>query len=64
MTAPRIAPAPGPLYVVRWIRLDGRDVKHRYFRRRHDARAFQAKLRAAGRDARLYQTPTTWRETE
>ncbi len=64
MSASRVAPTVGPLYVVRWIRLDGRDVRHRYYRRQHDAKAFQAKLRAAGREARIYRTPTTWQEVE
>ncbi len=63
MKAPRIAPTPGPLFVVRWIRLDGRDARHRYYRRRHDAEAFATKLSTAGRDARLYRTTTAWQET-
>ncbi len=64
MTAPRIAPTPGALYVVRWIRRDGRDACHRYYRRQHDAKAFATKLRDAGRESRIYRTPTTWKETE
>lgn len=63
-TPPRLAPSDGPLYVVRWIRLDGRDARHRYFRRRHDAEAFQQKLVATGRDTRLFQTSTAWVEVE
>ncbi len=60
----RIAPVDGALYVVRWVRLDGRVVKHRYFRRRHDAKAFQLKLHKVSREARLYKTAATWQETE
>jgi hypothetical protein len=63
MTAPQIAPISGPLFVVRWIRLDGRDVRHRYYRRLHDAKTFATKLRDAGREARIYRT-TTRKQTE
>lgn len=53
-------PTDGPLYAVRWLREDGRDIKHRYYRRRTDADAFLTKLRAAGRHAELYRTDTIW----
>ncbi len=46
---PRLTPSNGPLHVVRWIRDDGRDVKHRYFRRDTDASAFVRKLIANGK---------------
>lgn len=62
MTAPRLAPTPGPLYVVRWVRLDCRDAKHHYYRRLHDAQAFKARLIAAGREARIFRTQTKWQQ--
>lgn len=58
----RLVPVSGPIWVVRWVRLDGRDVRHRYFRRRGDAEALQRKFRAVGREARVYETTTKWRE--
>lgn len=57
-----IQPRPGPLYAVRWIRADGWAVKHRYYRRLHDARAFASKLDAGGWQVEVYVQPTTrWR---
>lgn len=62
MTSPQIRPAAGALYVVRWVRLDGRDAKHHYYRRLHDAQSFKARLVAAGREARIFRTQTRWEE--
>ena len=31
--SPSLEPSAGRIHVVRWIRADGRDAKHRYFRR-------------------------------
>ncbi len=59
----RLTPSAGALYVVRWVRLDGRDVRHRYYRRHRDAHAFAAKLASVGREARIYRTNVTWQET-
>lgn len=60
--APRTAPRNGELYAVRWVRTDGRDVKHRYFRRWTDALTFAQKLRSYGKRPRVYVTDTTWTE--
>ena len=57
---PALTPSRGSLYVVRWIRADGRNAKHRYFRRRHDAHAFLTRLRDGGWTAELYRTNTEW----
>jgi hypothetical protein len=54
----RLTPTSSTLWVVRWVRADGRDVKHRYFRRQSDAETFHAKLE--GREAALFSTPTAW----
>lgn len=58
----RMTPVDGALYVVRWVRLDGRDVRHRYYRRLIDAKGFQAKLDGVERDARIYLTTTKWQK--
>jgi hypothetical protein len=59
---PALTPTDGPLYVVRWLRLDGRNAKHRYFRREHDARRFLDRLVNGGWTARLYVSETTWKD--
>lgn len=55
-----LKPRDGRLHVVRWVRKDGRDTRHRYFRRVTDARRFLAKLIASGRDAAMFSTQVTW----
>lgn len=57
----RLQPRDGALYVVRWLRTDGSQAKHRYFRREHDARRLLARLTAGGWTAELYVTDTEWR---
>lgn len=59
---PTLKPRSGPLYVVRWIRLDGRNAKHRYFRRRTDAARFLKRLQDGGWDAAMFHTVAGWRE--
>lgn len=56
----RLTPTSPHLYVVRWIRTDGRDVKHKHFTRETDARAFHTKLTGLGKTAAIFSTPTTW----
>lgn len=58
----RLVPRDGPLYVVRWIRKDGRDVRHRYYRRYAQAAAFALTLRSRGRQCRLFETETNWQD--
>lgn len=58
----RYAPITDHLWIVRWVRLDGRDVKHRYYTRLQDAEAFACKLRGANRIARVYVTTTEWEQ--
>lgn len=61
----RLTPRNGTLYIVRWIRDDGRDVKHKYFTRRHDAEQFANKLVDHGKDTddvAIFTTTTTWEE--
>ena len=59
----RLTPTDGPLHVVRWVREDGRDIKHRYFRRTTDADTFATKLIANGKhpgDVATFTTTTAW----
>lgn len=53
----RLTPRATALYVVRWIRADGRDVKHRYFAREHDARGCASKLARHGRAPQIFRAP-------
>ena len=56
----RLTPTSRQLYIVRWIREDGRDVRHKHFTRENDARAFLARLQGYGKDAALFTTNTEW----
>lgn len=60
----RLEPRRGHLHVVRWVRADGRDVRHRYYRRPADARRFLAKLHASGHEAAMFSSPVTWQRTD
>lgn len=60
MPTDRLTPTSPQLYIVRWIRDDGRDVKHKHFTREHDARAFLAKLHRFEKTAALFTTRTDW----
>ena len=57
----RLTPTSRQLYIVRWIREDGRDVRHKHFTRETDARAFLARLQDYGKDAALFTTHTDWK---
>lgn len=61
MPTNRLTPTSPQLYVVRWLREDGRDVKHKHFTREHDARAFLHRLQAFGKEAALFTTRTDWK---
>lgn len=62
MTSARLRPTTRSVFVVRWIRTDGRDVKHRYFSRRHDAETYAAKLRSYGKDPAVFRAATEWEQ--
>lgn len=59
MTDRRIPPSK-KLHVVRWVRADGRDVKHRYFTREYDAVMFANRLRKVGKDPLTLRTNVDW----
>ncbi|MBB4935674.1 hypothetical protein F4561_006583 [Lipingzhangella halophila] len=55
-----LKPPDGALYVVRW-QSDKGDIKHRYFRRHHDAQRYADKLQSYGKTPGVYQSETAWR---
>jgi hypothetical protein len=57
----RLLPRGGNLFVVRWIRDDGHEVLHRYFRRRVDAERCAARLADRGKATALFETATEWK---
>jgi len=59
----RLRPPDGRVFVVRWVRNDGRDVVHRFYLRRHAAVARAERLRRWGKDVAVFESPAAWRET-
>ena len=60
----RLTPTTTRLYVVRWIREDGRDVKHKHFTRESDAQNFHDRLTRFGKTAAIFTTQTSWKPTD
>ncbi len=58
----RLRPPDGSVWVVRWVRNDGRDAVHRFYLRRHDALARAERLRSWGKDVAVYESPVAWQE--
>ena len=58
----RLHPRDGRVYVVRWVRTDGRDVKHRFYLRRHDALARAERSPLVGQGRRRLRSPVAWQE--
>ena len=56
-----LTPRKGRLWAVRWVRPDGHEIQHRYFRRQTDALSFATRQRAAGRTCAVFVADTTWR---
>jgi len=57
-----LRPRDGNLFVVRWIRADGTETRHRYFRRLHDAYLWHERLVEQGREAGIFSSATIWSE--
>lgn len=57
-------PSGGPIHVVRWPRRDRAEIRQRFFRRGHDAKAFARLLEERGYTAFVYRSPTEWTEVE
>jgi hypothetical protein len=58
----RLRPPDGDLFVVRWLRADGRDVRMKRYARRCDAERWAARLARHGIACGVYVTSTSWRE--
>lgn len=62
---PRLTPRTAELFAVRWIREDGRDVKHRLFTRHHNAVAYAKKIAGYGKAAEVFRAPVgDWARVE
>lgn len=61
---PLLNPQNTTLHIVRWIRADGTEIRHRYFWRLRDAVAFHDKLAASGKTVAMFETPTEWTNTD
>lgn len=55
-----LRPRDGRLFVVRWIRDDGHETRHRHFRRQHDAGVLLEKLLEDGHEAAMFVSDTEW----
>ncbi len=67
MTGPVVTDHPAPLkpgaarvWIVRWVRADGRETRHRMYLQWFAAQRFHAMLLDDGRDAALFSTRATW----
>jgi len=57
-----LQPSAPRLWIVRWVRADGTETRHRVFLRRHPAQRFLTKLIDHGRTAGMFSTAATWQE--
>jgi hypothetical protein len=48
------------LWIVRWVREDGSETRHRIYMTRHAATRFLRALLADGREAAMFSTPVEW----
>lgn len=55
-----LKPGTARVWIVRWVRADGTETRHRTFLRRHPAQRFLAALLDHGRTAGLFSTAATW----
>jgi len=57
-----LKPSAPRLWIVRWVRADGLETRHRVFLRRHPAQRHLARLLDHGRTAALFTTAVSWKE--
>jgi len=57
-----LKPSAPRLWIVRWVRADGTETRHRTFLRRHHAQRHLATLLDHGRTAGMFGTRATWQE--
>jgi len=50
------------LWIVRWVREDGTETRHRVYLQRFSAQRFLTALVEDGRDAAMFSTSATWEE--
>lgn len=57
-----LRPRARDLYLVRWVRLDGTETRHKAFLQEYAARRMLQALLDDGREAALFITSTDWQE--
>ena len=57
-----LVPMAGSIWSVRWLRPDRHEARHRYYRRRSDALAFAARMRARGRPVAVFVSAVDWEQ--
>jgi len=50
------------VWIVRWVRADGHETRHRVYLTRHHAARFHDVLLDGGRDAAMFTTDVDWHE--
>jgi len=57
-----LKPSSRRIWIVRWIREDGTETRHRVYLQRFSAQRFLTTLLDHGRTAGMFSTPATWEE--
>ncbi len=57
-----LKPSARRIWIVRWVRADGLETRHRMFLRRHPAQRFLAMLIDHGRTAGMFSASVCWKE--
>jgi len=57
-----LKPSSRRIWIVRWIREDGTETRHRVYLQRFSAQRFLTALQADGRAAAMFSTSATWEE--
>lgn len=48
------------VWIVRWVRADGRETVHKIYMRRHPAERFCRRLKRSGREAEIFTSAVDW----
>jgi hypothetical protein len=57
-----LKPSAPRVWIVRWVRADGTETRHRVYLQRYAAQRFHAMLLDDGRDVALFSTSATWEQ--
>ena len=57
-----LKPSAARVWIVRWVRADGAETRHRMYLQQFAAQRFHALLLDDGREVALYSTSATWVE--